>query len=121
MRCRSKVYSREDYCACVSHRRAHSVLGTYLSRFLGTNKPSSVNGGESTELVGLSCLVMLLERRLDWEKRAATGESAGKGLRRTGDWTAIGTGCDDVWERKAAKDCMAMEASVEGFWRGGEA
>jgi hypothetical protein len=49
-------------------------------------------------------LVMLLERRLDCEKRAATGESAGRGLRRTGDWTAIGTGCDDVWERKVAKD-----------------
>lgn len=64
---------------------------------------------------------MLLERRFDCEKRAATGESAGRGLRRTGDWTAIGTGCDDVWERKAAKDWMAIEASVDCFWRGGEA
>lgn len=111
--------------AGVSNCQAHSRLNAHLSRFLGTNKPSSVNGGESTELLGglgrLSLLVMLLERRFDCEKRAATGESAGRGLRRTGDWTAIGTGCDDVWERKAAKDWMAIEASVDCFWRGGEA
>lgn len=53
-------------------------------------------------------------------KRPTTGESGGKGLRRTGDWTATGTGWVDVWERKAAKDEMAMEAKVEGFARGGE-
>jgi hypothetical protein len=76
----------------VSNWQAHSIRDTHLSRFLGTNKPSSVNGGESTELGGTALLVMLLERRLDWEKRAAIGESAGRGLRRTGDWTAIGTG-----------------------------
>lgn len=69
----------------VSHWQAHSIRNAHLSRFLGTNKPSSVNGGESTELGGLSLLMMLFERRLDWEKRAAIGESAGKGLRRTGD------------------------------------
>lgn len=76
----------------------------YLSRSLGAKRPSSVNGGESTEPAGLSLLVMLLERRLNCEKRATIGESAGRGLRRTGDCTAIGTGCDDVWERKVAKD-----------------
>lgn len=77
----------------------HVVSCAYLSRSLGAKRASSVNGGEST-----IPLVMLLERRLDCEKRAAMGESAGRGLRRTGDCTAVGTGCDDVWERKVAKD-----------------
>jgi hypothetical protein len=94
--------------AVVSARRmaCHVMLCAYLSRSLGAKRPSSVNGGESTEPAGVSLLVMLLERKLDCEKRAAIGESAGRGLRRTGDCTgtAIGTGCDDVWERKVAKD-----------------
>ena len=107
--------------AVVSSWQAHNRPNAYLSRFLGKNKPSSVKGSESTESGGLSLPVVLLGRRLDCEKRATTGESAGRGLRRTGDWTAIGTGCDDVWERKAAKDWMAIEASVDCFWRGGEA
>lgn len=73
----------------------HVMSCAYLSRSLGAKRASSVK---------LSLLVMLLERRLDCEKRAAMGESAGRGLRRTGDCTAVGTGCDDVWERKVAKD-----------------
>lgn len=50
------------------------------------------------------------------ENRPATGELAGKGFLRTGE------GAGDCWvcERKAAKLEMAMLASVEAFWRGGE-
>jgi hypothetical protein len=55
-----------------------------------------------------------LDRVFEREKRAAMGESAGRGLRRTGDCvtTARGTDCEDC-ERKAAND--TMEAKVEGF------
>ena len=50
----------------VSDWQAQSTRDAHLSRFLGTNKPSSVKGGERTELVGgLSLLVMLLARRFD--------------------------------------------------------
>ena len=50
------------------------------------------------------------------EGKRPTGESAGRGLRRTGELAScVG------WDRKALKDEMAMEASIEAFWRGGEA
>lgn len=92
---------------------------THSSRFRGTKRSSSVSGGDRTGAgrvsLGLAPVSLVkLESVFEREKRAAMGESAGRGLRRTGDCVlmARGTGWDDC-ERNAAND--TIEAKVEGF------
>lgn len=62
-------------------------------------------------LLGATLSMLLLLPKRPPEKRAATGESAGKGLRRTGDWVTMGAGAAEAGRRKEAKDEMAIEDS----------
>jgi hypothetical protein len=111
-------------CIYKGTRTAHS------SRFRGTKSSSSLKSGDKTvperreslldeKGPSISCLSPTGLPGLLYsadECRPTTGESVGRGFRRTaggaGDWS--------VWERKAAKLWTAMLANVEAFWRGGE-
>jgi hypothetical protein len=92
-------------------------MAAHSSRFRGRKsaRSPSLSGGDRTGRVVFS-LSPTASLDAGWGKKGTAGEPAGRGFRRTGE--GAGTCC--VCERKAAKDEMAMLASVDGFWRGGE-
>jgi hypothetical protein len=108
-----------------SRKARVGAVVTYSSRFRGRKRrSSSLHGGDSilsgrgSPGRGLERLTgVLFDRVLDGSATncPTTGEFAGRGFRRTGDWTATGTDWDDC-DRNAAKDEMAMEARDDDFW-----
>jgi hypothetical protein len=116
-------YVRGGSCGRVSESTVRGgQVRSYSSKLRGTKSASSsVSGGDSTwrrgswgtaEPLSLSCCAGDDEVQAN---RPMTGDSIGRGFRRT--WTATGMGWEEVCDWKEAKDWMASEGRAEGFTR----